>query len=114
MFSVEHFCPLNIGFNRALNSLDLCWNNLGEGSVTIARAVLQHPTMEIFCEIPMKKMREDSLAELDLSGRGIGAHGATVVAHLLEFSRALTSLDLRFNSIWAGGAKAIADSLPQS
>ena len=101
-------------FNRALNSLDLCNNNLGEASETIAQAVLQHPTMEIFCKIPMKKMREDSLAELDLSEKGIGAHGAMVVAHLLEFSRALTSLNLRFNGIGAGGAKAIAGSLQQS
>ena len=55
--------------------------------------------MEVFCKIPMKKMREDSLTELDLSEKGIGAHGAMVIAPLLEFSRALTSLDLSENSI---------------
>ena len=70
--------------------------------------------MEVFCKIPMKKMREDSLTELDLSEQGIGAHGAMVIAPLLEFSRALTSLNLRANGIGDGGAKAIADSLPQS
>ena len=104
----------SVKVNRALNSLDLCWNNLGEGSETIAQAVLQHPAMEIFCKIPMKKMREDSLTELDLSGQGIGAHGVMVMAPLLEFSRALTSLDISNNEIGAGGAKAIAAALPQS
>ena len=70
--------------------------------------------MEVFCNIPIKKMREDSLTELDLKHKGIGAHGAMVIAPLLEFSRALTSLNLWNNQIGAGGAKAIADSLPQS
>ena len=70
--------------------------------------------MEVFCNIPMKKMRGDSLVELDLSRNWIGAHGAMVIAPLLEFSRSLTSLNLFLNQIGAGGAKAIADSLPQS
>ena len=101
-------------FNRALNSLNLCSNDLGEGSDTIAQAVLQHPALEVFCKIPMKQMREDSLTELNLCGNGIGAHGAAVLASLLKFSRALASLDLRHNLIEDDGARAIADSLPQS
>ena len=101
-------------FNRALNSLNLCSNDLGEGSDTIAQAVLQHPALEVFCEIPMKQMSEDSLTELNLEYKGIGAHGAIVLSDLLKFSRALTSLDLDGNSFGADGARAIADSLPQS
>ena len=95
-------------FNRALNSLDLCNNNLGEASETIAQAVLQHPTMEVFCNIPMKKMREDSLTELDLSRKGIGAHGAMVIAPLLEFSRSLNSINLLHNDLGDGAAAVVA------
>ena len=101
-------------FNRALNSLNLCENDLGEGSDTIAQAVLQHPALEVFCEIPMKQMREDSLTELNLEYKGIGAHGAIVLSDLLKFSRSLTSLNLQHNEIGAGGAQAIAAVLPQS
>ena len=98
-------------FSRALNSLDLCYNNLGGASKTIAQAVLQHPTMEVFCNIPMKKMREDSLTKLDLSRKGIGAHGAMVIAPLLEFSRALKSANLDYNDIGDEGAVAISAAL---
>merc|ERR1711871_1231350 len=90
-------------FSRALASLDLCNNNLGEASETVAQAVLQHPTMEVFCKIPIKKMREDSLRELDLSDKCIGAHEAMVIAPLLEFSRALTALDVSGNNIGGSG-----------
>ena len=36
LFSVEHFCPLNVGFNRALTSLNLFSNEIGAGG---ARAI---------------------------------------------------------------------------
>ena len=97
--------------NRALNSLDLCKNNLGEASETIAQAVLQHPTMEVFCKIPMKKMREDSLTELDLSRKRIRMHGAMVIAPLLQFSRALKSANLGGNGIGDEGTAALSDAL---
>ena len=42
------------------------------------------------------------------------ASGAALLSFDLEFNRALTSLNLFNNQIGAGGAKAIADSLPQS
>ena len=170
MFSVEHFCPLNIGFNRALKTanlgsndigdegtaalsealksnntletlvlyvngigvagaqsladmlqvnralttLDVRFNDLGDGSAALAGAVSEHQQIKMFCEIPVKQLRDDALTELDLNDKRIGTCGAMVLAHLLKFSRALTSLDLRRNKIGAGGARAIADSLPQS
>ena len=40
--------------------------------------------------------------------------GVVALAEALEVNRALTSLNLEYNRIGAGGAKAIADSLPQS
>ena len=70
--------------------------------------------MEGFCNIPMKKMRDDSLTELDLRSKRIGAHGAMVIAPLLEFSRALKSLELWNNSIGDEGARHIAAALPHA
>ena len=40
--------------------------------------------------------------------------GVLALAESLKVNRALTSLNLYGNQIGAGGAKAIADSLPQS
>ena len=40
MFSVEHFCPLNIGFNRALTSLDLSYNEIEAGGAEAIAAAL--------------------------------------------------------------------------
>ena len=67
--------------------------------------------MEVFCNIPMKKMREDSLTELDLSRKRIGAHGAMVIAPLLEFSRSLNSVDLRGNEIPDAGKQQLRDAV---
>ena len=97
--------------NSSLNSLDLCNNDLGEASETIAQAVLQHPTMEVFCKIPMKKMREDLLTELDLHVKGIGPPGAMVIAPLLQFSRSLKSAKLGINDIGYRGTTALSDAL---
>ena len=101
-------------FNRALTALDVRGNALGDGSAALAEVVSKNQQIVTFCEVPVKQMRDDALVELDLKEKHIGACGAMVVAHLLEFSRALTSLNLDGNKIGAGGAKAIADSLPQS
>ena len=89
-------------------------NDLGDGSAALAEAVSKSQQIVTFGAVPVKQMRDDALVELDVNDRSIGACGAMVVAHLLEFSRALTSLNLCSNAIGAGGAKAIADALPQS
>ena len=45
-----------------------------------------------FCEIPLASLREDSITELDLSGKGVGVPGAIVLSKLLPSAAALTSL----------------------
>ena len=99
LFSVEHFCPLNIRFNRALKSADFSANSIGdEGTAALSDALKTNSTLET----------------LDLRSNEVGAAGAQSLAGMLQVNRALTSLDLSHNGIGAGGAKAIADSLPQS
>ena len=80
-------------------ALDVRCNNLGGGSAALAGAVSKSQQIETFCEVPVKRMRDDALTALDNSGKQIGACGAMVVAHLLEFSRVLKSVDLRYNPI---------------
>ena len=108
LFSVEHFCPLNIRFNRALTALDVRGNALGGGSAALAEVVSKSQQIVAFCGVPVKQMRDDALVELDLEEQNIGACGAMVVAHLLEFSRALKSVDLRYNSIPDGGCQQLS------
>ena len=71
----------------------VCENNItGEASDTLAKTVLEHPAMTDFCGIPLASLRENSITELNLEGRGIGVPGAIVLSKLLPSAAALTSL----------------------
>ena len=48
--------------------------------------------MTDFCGIPLASLRENSITELDLPGKGIGVPGAIVLSKLLPSAAALTSL----------------------
>ena len=108
MFSVEHFCLLNIGFNRSLNSINLLKDDLGDGAAAVVAAAKQNGNIKTLCGIAEGK------TEVSFYNQRLKAPGAVLLSFDLEFNRALTSLDLVYNQIGAGGAKAIADSLPQS
>ena len=95
--------------NRALASINLLKNDLGEdGLAHIAAAWEQNTTLKSICDIAA------GATTADLQGQGLGAADARIIALELRFNRALTSLDLRGNEIGAGGAQAIAAALPQS
>ena len=59
----------------------------------------------------MKELRAESLTELDMKEKYIGAHGAIVLAELLKVSSPLTSVNLLRNDI-GDGAAALAAVLP--
>ena len=48
--------------------------------------------MTDFCGIPLASLRENSITELNLEGKGIGVPGAIVLSKLLPSAAALTSL----------------------
>ena len=103
------FESITLLFNRALNSINLLGNDLGEdGLAHIATAWEQSNTLKSICGIAA------GATTANLSRQFLRAADAQIVALELRFNRALTSLNLRGNEIGAGGAKAIADSLPQS
>ena len=69
------------------------FNNItGDAADHLAKVVLEHAIMTDFCGIPLVSLRENSITELDLSDKGVGAPGAIVLSKLLPAATALTSL----------------------
>ena len=90
-------------FNRSLISANLDYNDIGdEGAIAISAALESNTTLE---HLSLKPYSD---------GAKITAVGAQAIAKMLVVNRSLTSLSLAYNQIGVGGAKAIADSLPQS
>ena len=68
-------------------------NNItGEGAESLAKVVLEHTSLMDFCGIPLSSLRQNSITELDLEGKGIGVPGAIVLSSLLPAATALSSL----------------------
>ena len=83
-----------LGVNGSLTSVDVGWNRItGNVAQELATVVLSKPTLEIFCNIPIKKLRADSLSKLDLSWKGVGLPGALVLANLLPVIGSLTKIE---------------------
>ena len=62
----------------------VCNNAIGgEAAEALANAVLEHTTLAIFCDIPLTSLRENTIEELNLEGKGIGLPGAIVLGKLL-------------------------------
>ena len=101
--------------NRALTSLDLNNNEIGAGGAkAIAGTILQSALKSLAINAVLNIEDLKTSASINLSGKGLRVEEAIIVAKCMEFNRALTSLNLEFNQIGAGGAKAIAAALPQS
>ena len=68
-------------------------NNItGDAANHLATVVLEHAAMTEFCGIPLASLRENSITELNLEGKGVGVPGAIVLSKLLPSATALTSL----------------------
>ena len=91
-----------------MTSVNLLNNDLGDGAAAVVAAAKQHGNIKTLCGM------EQGEAEIHFRHQGLKASDAVLLSYDLEFNRALTSLNLRSNEIGAGGAKAIAGSLPQS
>ena len=94
--------------NRALTSVNLLKNELGDGAAAIVAAAKQNGNIKTLCGI------KEGETHFNFIGGGLKAPDAVLLSFDLEFNRALTSLDLSYNEIGAGGAEAIAAALPQS
>jgi Ran GTPase-activating protein (RanGAP) involved in mRNA processing and transport len=92
-----------------LENLSVANNNInGEGAQQLATAVLSCASLEVFSEIPIKKLRADALTKLDLRGGGVGVSGTLVLSDLLKFSSALKSCNLLKNGLDVESATMLA------
>ena len=118
------------GFERYLRAIrddtvdaDLDLSNMGIGAAEaelVARAIVLQSTLKsaklktLTINVALDIEHLKTSTSINLSRKGLRSEEAIIVAKCIEFNRALTSLNLEYNWIGAGGAKAIADSLPQS
>ena len=58
----------------------------------MAKVVLEHTVLTDFCGIPLVSLRQNTITELDLEGKGVGVPGAIVLSSLLPSATALASL----------------------
>ena len=80
--------------------MDVGFNNItGDSAQQLATVVLDKLNLEIFCSIPLKELRADSLSELSLRLKHVGVPGALVLAHFICVSKSLTSINLEDNKL---------------
>ena len=97
---------MTIRVNRALNSINLLDNDLGEdGLAYIATAWEQSNTLRSICGIAA------GATTANLSDQGLGKASARIIALELRFNRALNSVDLRNNRIPGAGKQQLRDAV---
>lgn len=95
--------------NSSLEDLDIGDVKVGDtASRKMAEAVLESESMETFNGIPMKKMRENALTELNVRDEN-DMIGGIVLARLLRYATRLVSLEI--DDMSRKGAKALADAI---
>ena len=76
--------------------------------------IIEKPHFESFSGIPVKKIRDNVITEIDvkgLEGRKLEACGGVILAHCLESNSSVTVVAASRNLLRADGAKAFADVL---
>ena len=100
--------------NGSLTSLDVRSNYIaGNGAAQLSAAVLGNLKIEMFNEIPIKKMRANSITELDLKEKRLGVEGGMVVAGLLPVMGSLTVANLLGNGLDEESTKMLAEVAKQ-
>ena len=70
----------------------------GDEAEQLAQVVLTHTSLNDFGGIPLSSLRENSISELDLNGKGVGVPGALILSKLLPATTALKSLKCTLES----------------
>jgi Ran GTPase-activating protein (RanGAP) involved in mRNA processing and transport len=99
-------------FNAALTFMDISSNSLDDkGMRSIGNALLSSSTSKLGAlkcdefDLPV------GVKSLNLHGKRISSAAATLLAGVVRFSAALTTLDLSYNNLCLEGVKALADAL---
>jgi hypothetical protein len=64
--------------------------------------------------IPIKQLRVNTITSLDLSSKGLGVHGALILAALIKDNTSVQHLDISSNNLGVDGGKAIAASIAEN
>ena len=91
--------------NRALTSVNLLHNDLGDGAAAIVAAAKQHGNIKTLCGI------EQGKAEVSFYKQGLKASDAVLLSFDLEVNRALEFVDLRRNQIPEEGKQQLRDAV---
>ena len=98
---------LGLSGNEALSLANVMGNRIGKEMLSNLQEIMRSkPTLISLCGIA------DDATEVDLSGLGMDADDASILASELPDKRATTSLSLASNSLGVAGAKIIAAVLP--
>ena len=79
--------------------------------LSLIKAVEQQGLITQFCLIPIKELKENTITELDMSGKNLGVDGAVVLATYLKDNGALSSLNLKDNQLASKEAGAALGSM---
>ena len=63
------------------------------------KVIIAMDKFDVLCAVSVKELKADSITELDLAGKSLGAEGALVLATYLKDSGALASLEITGNQI---------------
>ena len=91
--------------NRALTSVNLLLNDIGDGAAAVVAAAKQSGNIKTLCGI------EEGKTRVDLSGKRLGLADAVLLSFDLEFNRALTSVNLVKNNIPDEGKQQLRDAV---
>ena len=89
-------------------TVNVMGNKIGKEQLSKLQEMMKaHPTLVSLCGIA------DDITEAELSGLGMDADDASILAHELPAKGAMTSLNISWNYLGAKGAKHIAAALPE-
>ena len=100
---------MNIWFNRALTSVNLLKNDLGDVAAAVVAAAKQNGKIKTLCGI---KEGQSEFKHIGSYGNGyLKASDAALLSFDLEFNRALNSVDLSLNLIPDEGKQQLRDAV---
>ena len=94
--------------NRALTSVNLLKNDLGNGAAAVVAAAKQNGHIKTLCGI------EEGQTEVNLRDKLLGAPDAVLLSFDLEFNRSLALVNLLKNDLGGGAAAIVAAALARA
>ena len=89
-------------------ALDSCISGDREAPLKLTIAAVACAGSGVACGIPVQHMREDTMTELDLRGKGLRGPAAMLISYLIPANGTLTRVDIRRNNIAGDGAKQLS------